>query len=494
MKESSNWEVTDKPKSDGHFTYSGPVANTAGTMLSIGNVQATKRGMTREMRERDKGSTCVVRVIRKPDRTRDGWMQWRATIHARSTPVRNWWNVPFRTRRHTWSWSAVHASGCSSWGVTESPRRVRGSCQLASRAVWRTKRWSESNTSAVGVRSGLGCPQILLLQREKHISNVDASFDLLLFGTNNVGRNGWIRWIFEFQKTFVCYVQPPNLHAVVIDQYTPKSCCCLWCPDQVPQQRLYQWARTTLCFPQRNRSTQEGGLRAKQELSHVQWMSASLRSQTDTPQTRPPRWWHAQCLSRYRSLGMHGPKLCRLLCCGLSCQWHRGLPLLVQHAWNSLRTHDVERIAESALQNTSLRWHDLSHSCVLIWFELLHFVLELVHVDGTAWAPRVSDPMAVLVTRMANAASFPLVQLCLQLRTSALLRLGPGTLSLSTTWAALSSWCRWSRALLGTRWRSGVGRVSPLPPEETQARRFESEAPFSGCLNDGTGFRQFRKF
>ena len=47
---------------------------------------------------------------------------------------------------------------------------------------------SESNTSAVGVRSGLSCPQILLLQRERQIFNVDASVELLLFGTDDVGR------------------------------------------------------------------------------------------------------------------------------------------------------------------------------------------------------------------------------------------------------------------------------------------------------------------
>ena len=41
-------------------------------MLSIEIVQATRRGLTREMTERDKGSTGAVRVIRKPDRTRDG--------------------------------------------------------------------------------------------------------------------------------------------------------------------------------------------------------------------------------------------------------------------------------------------------------------------------------------------------------------------------------------------------------------------------------------
>ena len=62
-------------------------------------------------------------------------------------------------------------------------RRVKGSCQLASRAVWSTTRLSESNTSAVELRSDLSCPQMLLLQRERQISNVDASFDLLLFGT-----------------------------------------------------------------------------------------------------------------------------------------------------------------------------------------------------------------------------------------------------------------------------------------------------------------------
>ena len=72
MRESSNREVTDKPKSAGHFTHSASVANTAGTMLSIEIVQATKRGLTREMTECDKGSTDAVRVIRKPDRTRDG--------------------------------------------------------------------------------------------------------------------------------------------------------------------------------------------------------------------------------------------------------------------------------------------------------------------------------------------------------------------------------------------------------------------------------------
>ena len=55
MRESSNREVTDKPKSVDHVTHSAPVAKTAGTMLSMEIVQAG-----------------AVRVIRKPDRTRDG--------------------------------------------------------------------------------------------------------------------------------------------------------------------------------------------------------------------------------------------------------------------------------------------------------------------------------------------------------------------------------------------------------------------------------------
>ena len=59
---------------------------------------------------------------------------------------------------------------------------------LAPRAVWSTTRLSESNTSAVELRSGLSCPQTLLLQRERQISNVDASLDLLLFGASDVGR------------------------------------------------------------------------------------------------------------------------------------------------------------------------------------------------------------------------------------------------------------------------------------------------------------------
>ena len=66
--------------------------------------------------------------------------------------------------------------------------RVKGSCQLASRAVWSTTRLSESNISAVGLRSSLSCPHMLLLQRERQISNVDASLDLLLLGTSDVGR------------------------------------------------------------------------------------------------------------------------------------------------------------------------------------------------------------------------------------------------------------------------------------------------------------------
>ena len=48
IRESSNREVTDKPKSAGHFTHSASVANIAGTMLSIEIVQATKRGSTRQ--------------------------------------------------------------------------------------------------------------------------------------------------------------------------------------------------------------------------------------------------------------------------------------------------------------------------------------------------------------------------------------------------------------------------------------------------------------
>ena len=57
IRKSSDREVTDKPKSAGHFANSATVANTAGTMLSIEIVQATKRGLAREMTERDKGST-----------------------------------------------------------------------------------------------------------------------------------------------------------------------------------------------------------------------------------------------------------------------------------------------------------------------------------------------------------------------------------------------------------------------------------------------------
>ena len=72
MRESSNREVTDKLKSADHFTHSAPVAKTAGIMMSIEIVQATKGGLTREPTECDKGSTGAVRVIRKPDRTRDG--------------------------------------------------------------------------------------------------------------------------------------------------------------------------------------------------------------------------------------------------------------------------------------------------------------------------------------------------------------------------------------------------------------------------------------
>ena len=53
MRESSNREVTDKPKSADHFTHSAPVAKTAGTMLSIEIVQTTKRGLTREPTECD---------------------------------------------------------------------------------------------------------------------------------------------------------------------------------------------------------------------------------------------------------------------------------------------------------------------------------------------------------------------------------------------------------------------------------------------------------
>ena len=39
---------------------------------------------------------------------------------------------------------------------------------------------------AVGVRSGLSCPQTSPLQRERQTSNVDASFDLVLLVTNDV--------------------------------------------------------------------------------------------------------------------------------------------------------------------------------------------------------------------------------------------------------------------------------------------------------------------
>ena len=67
MRESNNREVTDKPKSADHFTHSAPVAKSEGTVLSI----ATKKGLTREPTECDKGSTSAVRVILKPDRTRD---------------------------------------------------------------------------------------------------------------------------------------------------------------------------------------------------------------------------------------------------------------------------------------------------------------------------------------------------------------------------------------------------------------------------------------
>ena len=57
MRESTNREVTDNPTSAGHVTHSAPVANTAGTMLSIEIVQATKRGLIREMTERDTEGT-----------------------------------------------------------------------------------------------------------------------------------------------------------------------------------------------------------------------------------------------------------------------------------------------------------------------------------------------------------------------------------------------------------------------------------------------------
>ena len=72
-KKFSNREVTDKPKSVGHFTNSASVANTAGTMLFIEIDQATKRGLTREMTDCDKGSTGV-RSSHPQTRSHTRWM------------------------------------------------------------------------------------------------------------------------------------------------------------------------------------------------------------------------------------------------------------------------------------------------------------------------------------------------------------------------------------------------------------------------------------
>ena len=93
------------------------------------------------------------------------------------------------------------------------------------------------NTSAVELRSGLSCPQTLLLQRERQISNVDASLDLLLFGTSDVGRgrNRLVGGSVSFGVSRVLHtaqatesrnsVKQPNLPMVVIDHCIPGFCC-----------------------------------------------------------------------------------------------------------------------------------------------------------------------------------------------------------------------------------------------------------------------------
>ena len=67
-----NFMRESNPKSADHFTHSAPVAKDCGHNAVHRNCPTTKRGLTREPTECDKGSTGAFRIIRKPDRTRDG--------------------------------------------------------------------------------------------------------------------------------------------------------------------------------------------------------------------------------------------------------------------------------------------------------------------------------------------------------------------------------------------------------------------------------------
>ena len=116
--------------------------------------------------------------------------------------------------------------------------RVRGSCQLASRAVWSTTRLSESNTSAVELRSDLSCPQMLLLQRER--DKFPTSMQVLTCCSSgqvmwDVDATCWKADQVSFQVPRVLHVpqapesrnnvQPPSLPTVVIDHCIPRFCC-----------------------------------------------------------------------------------------------------------------------------------------------------------------------------------------------------------------------------------------------------------------------------
>ena len=78
--------------------------------------------------------------------------------------------------------------------------------------------------------------------------------------------------------------------------------------------------------------------------------------------------------------------------------WHRAprwwrAPRLSQH--KTEKTH-IENI---------LHWQNLSHSCILTRFELLHLILAFDQIDRTTWALRVFCPMSKLAKRMKNTAS-----------------------------------------------------------------------------------------
>ena len=211
-------------------------------MLSIEIVQATKRGLTREPTECDKGSTSAVRG-HPQTRSHTRWMNAVMSHnlvhipHLRAIDEKSLFACDATVDLE----APVGASGCSSRGVTESPRRVRGSCQLASRAVWSTTRLSESNTSAVELRSGLSCPQMLLLQREREREKFPTLMQVLTCCSSeqvtwDVGATSWLADQVNFRVSRVLHtahttesrnsVQPPNLPLFVIDNCIPRFCCC----------------------------------------------------------------------------------------------------------------------------------------------------------------------------------------------------------------------------------------------------------------------------